>query len=123
MNGLKDVLQAQLLSRYGKKFDLIPRGSDLLVYFYELSLRVIKEDGINVFITQNSWLDTEYGAQFQKFLLSTTNVLAILDSDFKSFETANINTVITIFQGKKGCHKDIWGFTPTGHENEMDDDE
>ncbi len=106
-DGLKDVLQAQLLSRYGKKFDLIPRGSDLLVYFYELSLRVIKEDGINVFITQNSWLDTEYGAQFQKFLLSTTNVLAILDSDFKSFETANINTVITIFQGKKGCHKDI----------------
>ena len=30
---------------YGKRFDLIPRGSDLLIYFYELSLRVIKENG------------------------------------------------------------------------------
>ena len=104
---LKDKLQEQLHSRYGKKFDLIPRGSDLLIYFYELSLRVIKENGINVFITQNSWLDTEYGAQFQKYLRQKTNIISIIDSDFKSFETANINTVITIFQGRKGCSKDI----------------
>ena len=104
---LKDKLQEQLHIRYGKKFDLIPRGSDLLIYFYELSLRVIKENGINVFITQNSWLDTEYGSQFQKYLRQRTNVLSIIDSDFKSFETANINTVITIFQGRKGCSKDI----------------
>lgn len=93
---LKDKLQEQLHIRYGKRFDLIPRGSDLLIYFYELSLRVIKENGINVFITQNSWLDTEYGSQFQKYLRQRTNVLSIIDSDFKSFETANINTVITI---------------------------
>lgn len=104
---LKDKLQEQLHIRYGKKFDLIPRGSDLLIYFYELSLRVIKENGVNVFITQNSWLDTEYGSQFQKYLRQRTNVLSIIDSDFKSFETANINTVITIFQGRKGCSKDI----------------
>lgn len=104
---LKDKLQEQLHIRYGKRFDLIPRGSDLLIYFYELSLRVIKENGINVFITQNSWLDTEYGSQFQKYLRQRTNVLSIIDSDFKSFETANINTVITIFQGRKGCAKDI----------------
>ena len=93
---LKDKLQEQLHIRYGKRFDLIPRGSDLLIYFYELSLRVIKENGINVLITQNSWLDTEYGSQFQKYLRQRTNVLSIIDSDFKSFETANINTVITI---------------------------
>lgn len=104
---LKDKLQEQLHIRYGKRFELIPRGSDLLIYFYELSLRVIKENGINVFITQNSWLDTEYGSQFQKYLRQRTNVLSIIDSDFKSFETANINTVITIFQGRKGCSKDI----------------
>lgn len=104
---LKDKLQEQLHIRYGKKFDLIPRGSDLLIYFYELSLRVIKENGINVFITQNSWLDTEYGSQFQKYLRQRTNVLSIIDSDFKSFETANINTVITIFQGRKGFSKDV----------------
>lgn len=103
----KDVLQEQLKQRYGKKFDLIPRGSDLLIYFYELSLRMIKPDGINAFITQNSWLDTEYGSKFQDFLLETTNVLAIVDSDFKAFESANINTVITFFEGNQGCKKDV----------------
>lgn len=103
----KDVLQEQLKQRYGKKFDLIPRGSDLLIYFYELSLRMIKTDGINAFITQNSWLDTEYGSKFQDFLLKTTNVLAIVDSDFKAFESANINTVITFFEGNQGCKKDV----------------
>lgn len=103
----KDILQKQLKQRYGKKFDLITRGSDLLIYFYELSLRMIKPDGINAFITQNSWLDTEYGAKFQQFLLNMTNVLAIIDSDFKAFESANINTVITFFEGNKGCKKDV----------------
>ena len=103
----KDILQEQLKHRYGKKFDLIPRGSDLLIYFYELSLRLIKSTGINVFITQNSWLDTEYGSKFQQYLLKTTNILAIVDSDFKAFESANINTVITFLQGNAGCYKNI----------------
>lgn len=103
----KELLQKLLRERYGKKFDLIPRGSDLLIYFFELSLRLIKKTGINSFITQNSWLDTEYGSQFQKYLLKTTNVLAVLDSDYKAFETANINTVITFFEGNQGCKKDI----------------
>ena len=103
----KDNLQKQLKQRYGKKFDLIPRGSDLLIYFYELSIRLLKPNGINAFITQNSWLDTEYGSKFQQFLLKTTNVLAIVDSDFKAFESANINTVITFFEGNQGCIKNI----------------
>lgn len=79
---LKDKLQEQLHIRYGKRFDLIPRGSDLLIYFYELSLRVIKENGINVFITQNSWLDTEYGskdAQKTSCLHDSTLDMAITD--------------------------------------------
>ena len=104
---LKDKLQNQLQDIYGKNATLIPRGSDLLIYFYELSLRVMKKDGLNVFITQNSWLDTEYGFNFQQFLLSRTNILSIIDSDFKAFETANINTIITIFKGKLGCTEDI----------------
>ncbi|MEG1751517.1 MAG: N-6 DNA methylase [Clostridia bacterium] len=103
----KDKLQEQLKNRYGKNFDLIPRGSDLLIYFYELSLRLLKTNGINTFITQNSWLDTEYGSKFQQFLLKTTNILAIVDSDFKAFESANINTVITFFEGNQGCKKSI----------------
>lgn len=102
----KDKLQAYLISIYGNA-DFVARGADLLIYFYEASLRFINKRGVNVFITQNSWLDTEYGSKFQKYLLNKTNTLLVLDSDSKYFETANINTIITIFEGKQGCNKNI----------------
>lgn len=106
-DAMKDELQSIIKRRYDKNAGWFPRGADLLIYFFELSLRLIREDGINTFITQNSWLDTEFGKKFQDYLLETTNVLGIVDSDFKYFETADINTVITFFQGKEGCHKPV----------------
>ena len=104
---IKNLLQKIIKDRYGKGARYFPKGTDLLIYFFELSLRIIKPLGVNVFITQNSWLDTEYGRLFQDFLMGTTNVLAVIDSDFKYFENANINTVITIFEGRDGFYKDI----------------
>ena len=102
-NEFKDQLQSIMKSRYGSNAGWFSRGCDLLIYFFELSLRLIKKDGINTFITQNSWLDTEFGKKFQDYLLKTTNILAIVDSDYKYFETADINTVITFMQGNRGC--------------------
>lgn len=99
---LKDQLQEQLFYTYGKQGEkFFSRGADLLIFFYEFALRSISENGVCTFITQNSWLNSDYGKKFQNFLLSHTNVLAIIDSDFKHFTTANINTVITIFLGKQ----------------------
>lgn len=100
---MKDVLQSIVKRNYGKNANWFPRGCDLLIYFFELSFKLLKDDGINAFITQNSWLDTEFGKKFQQFLLHETSPLAIVDSDYKYFETANINTVITFI--KKGIGK------------------
>jgi hypothetical protein len=97
---LKNSLPAAVETRWGKKdASLIQRGADLLVYFFELSCYLIRQHGVITFITQNSWLDTDYGKQFQNFLISKTNILGVIDSDFKYFDTANTNTVITLFQG------------------------
>ncbi|MDZ7315137.1 MAG: DUF559 domain-containing protein [candidate division KSB1 bacterium] len=82
----------------------ITRGADLLVFFLETSLSLIHPQGIVVLITQNAWLDTDYGKHFQEFLLRTTHVSLVVDSDFKHFKSAygpNINTVITFFKGRK----------------------
>lgn len=87
--------------RWPKLSTYFTRGCDLLVYFYELSIYLLKENGINAFITQNSWLDTEYGKGFQSFLTKTVNVLGIIDSDYKYFDSSegpNINTIITFFK-------------------------
>lgn len=94
---LKGKLQKLMIDRYGKN-NCFPRGTDLLIYFFELANRILKDNRINAFITQNAWLDTEYGVKFQNFLMNNINVLAIIDSDYKYFKTADINTVITIFE-------------------------
>ncbi|MBX3458569.1 MAG: Eco57I restriction-modification methylase domain-containing protein [Planctomycetes bacterium] len=102
---LKSGLQLALKSRWPSldATSFIPRGADLLVYFFETSLRIVSPSGIVAFITQNAWLDTEYGKKFQRFLLLNTHVALVVDSDFKHFDSVegpNINTVITFFNGR-----------------------
>lgn len=101
---MKDKNLDSVKKRWGEKSIFFTRGCDLLIFFFELSLYLIKNNGINAFITQNSWLDTEYGKKFQEFLSNNTEILGIVDSDYKYFdnkEGPNINTIITFFKGKK----------------------
>ena len=100
-NILKVDLQREITIRRNEDKESFPRGADLLIFFYELSLRLLKNNGINVFITENSWLSTDYGKLFQHFLLKKCIVHAIIDSDYKYFETAEINTVITMLKNKQ----------------------
>lgn len=128
----KNILQESIKERYGKNADWIPRGADLLIYFFELSLRLINKNGINTFITQNSWLATEFGKKFQDYLINNTNVLAIVDSDYKYFETADINTVITFFKGTQKqstpvlfarCHENLKNYAvPASSASPLDKD-
>jgi adenine-specific DNA-methyltransferase len=100
----KNAYQNEINLKWHDKAKLVSRGADLLIYFYLISLCYLNGNGFLVFITQNAWLSTEYGKKFQKFLLETTNVRKILDSEFRYFPSGdgpNINTVITVFFGKK----------------------
>lgn len=105
---LKDRLQLQIQNYYNKQTaGLIARGADLLIYFLEMSTRFVTDTGIISFITSNGWLNNEYGHKFQKFLVQNTSVISIIDTDFKYFESANINTIITFFKGKKPTKNNI----------------
>ena len=89
---------------YGKQVvsdwqDALPRGSDLLIYFYARSAKFLNESGNGCFITQNAWLNTDYGHKFQQFSLNKFSFLKIIDSSSKFFpdrESQNINTIITL---------------------------
>ena len=100
---LKIAYQNSAKKRWNEDIKYITKGTDLLIYFFEHSIFNISRNGCIVFITQNSWLDTEYGRKFQKFLLRHTKVQKVVDSDFRYFpsgEGPNINAVITSFVGK-----------------------
>ena len=93
---------------YGKQVisdwkESLPRGSDLLIYFYARSAKFLNESGSGCFITQNAWLNTDYGHKFQRFSLNKFSFLKIIDSSSKFFfdsESQNINTIITVFVRK-----------------------
>lgn len=96
----KEALQDATESRWAEDSQYVTKGADLLIYFYERGISLIENDGLLVYIVQNSWLDTDYGKKFQQFLLKHTNVKSVVDSDLKHFDGPNINTVITVFSGK-----------------------
>ena len=96
----KTQYQAYLKKVWGNNAGLIPRGSDLMMYFYPKALEVLNSAGTACFITENSWLDTDYGSKCQEFLIKESNFHAVIDSKFKYFSGdngPNINTIISVF--------------------------
>jgi len=71
--------------------------SDLYTYFYIRALRLLNPNGVHTFICSNSWLDVGYGVWLQEFLLNRCPVELIIDNHSKrSFEAADVNTIISI---------------------------
>lgn len=76
----------------------IDKKSDYYVYFYFHGLSLLNQKGVLCFITSNSWLDVGYGKDLQEFLLKYVPIIGIYDNQAKrSFEHADINTIIVIF--------------------------
>ncbi|HQG66811.1 MAG: Eco57I restriction-modification methylase domain-containing protein [Smithella sp.] len=80
----------------------IDAKSDLYTYFYIRALRLLNPKGIHTFICSNSWLDVGYGVWLQEFLLNRCPVEFIIDNHAKrSFEAADINTIISIIHAPR----------------------
>jgi len=76
------------------------KRSDLYAYFFIQGVNLLNPKGVLVFITSNSWLDVDYGTQLQEFFLRFTNLRRIIDYTTRSFEQADVNTVITVLTRK-----------------------
>ena len=104
------LLSADRKTSYGSQVTMdwnetLPRGSDLLVYFYARAFRILHVDGHGCFITHNAWLSTDYGKKFQRFSLDKASFVRIVDTSDKFFadtKSQNINAVITLFSRNLG---------------------
>ncbi|MBN1971024.1 MAG: Eco57I restriction-modification methylase domain-containing protein [Candidatus Delongbacteria bacterium] len=76
----------------------LDKVSDFYIYFYYSNLKIIKKKGIHTFIVSNSWLDVRFGFLFQEFLCKNIQILQFIDSSKRSFQQAEINTIISILQ-------------------------
>lgn len=76
--------------------------SDLYTYFYAFTLNLLNENGFHCFICSNSWLDVGFGVWLQEFLLEHCRMHYIIDNHAKrSFASADVNTIITLFEAPK----------------------
>ena len=82
-----------------KRYTCYTGAADLYVYFYERGLQLLSPNGIHTFICSNSWLDVNYGAPLQKYLLDNTAGAVICHSEAeREFESADINTIVSILR-------------------------
>ena len=104
------LLSPEMKDSYGKQVRRdwsasLPRGSDLLIYFYARGFWVLATNGYGCFITHNAWLSTDYGKKFQDFSLDKASFDKIVDTSDKFFSdtrSQNINAVITLFSRTPG---------------------
>jgi len=88
---------------YVDKHWKMDKKSDLYVYFYLLGMSLLNKNGVFVFITSNSWLDVGYGAGLQEWLLKHMEIVDVYDNQARrSFKSADVNTVIVIFNKPEG---------------------
>jgi methylase of polypeptide subunit release factors len=98
----QDRYKNELREYVDRNFDIDIGGQiDLYLYFFFRGVDLLRPGGTLNLITSNSWLDTEFGQSIQELLLSETSPQYILDNtSMRSFDEADINTVITVAQRK-----------------------
>ena len=90
--------------RYEKSFN---NSADLYVYFYDLSIQILKENGMLGFITPNKWMERKYGFELRKYLKSY-NILQIINfGELKVFKDASTEPEITILKNQINISSDI----------------
>lgn len=96
--GEKEVIYEALALDYGKNFKVSKRSSLYAYVFYHSGV-FLKEGGYLGFITSNSYLDTDYGIDLQKWMLENFRIVAVIDSKVERFfPSADVNTCVTILQ-------------------------
>ena len=84
---------------FKKRYTCYTGTADLYVYFYERGLQLLSPNGVHTFICSNSWLDVNYGAPLQKYVLENTVGAVICHSEAKrEFKSADINTIVSIIR-------------------------
>jgi len=103
--GNPPYVRQELLSPYkpyfAEKYKCYSGMADLYVYFYALSVNLLKNDGLLGFITSNKWMERKYGFELRRFLKQYEIIKIINFGELKIFEDASTEPAIVILKKKK----------------------
>lgn len=98
---MKDAYLSQVVTDWG---ETLPRGSDLLMYFFARTPTFLHHSGSGYLIAQNAWLSTDYGKKFQDFSWDKFSVTRVIDTSARFFSDRDgpqINAVITVLGNRR----------------------
>jgi type I restriction-modification system DNA methylase subunit len=82
-----------------KIYEVANGTADLFVYFYELGIRMLKQNGLKGFICSNKFFRAKYGEKLREYILKNTTIEEIADfNGVKIFEAATVDSAITILK-------------------------
>ena len=99
-------------------YETFERTGDLYAIFYERGIKILKEGGIETFITSSQWMKAGYGRSLRKYFLSK-NPLKLILLGPGVFESATVDTNILIIQNTEN-KKQLAGITITEMEQLTD---
>ncbi|HJT33517.1 MAG TPA: N-6 DNA methylase, partial [Pirellulales bacterium] len=87
-----------------QKFKSYHGTADIFVYFFELGLSILRENGRLAFITSGSWVRSSFGEPLRRYLVDQAAIESMVDfGEFQPFEDAEmIRPSITVLQKKRG---------------------
>lgn len=108
--GNPPYLGGQFLKRNKSEYDFILKNYevaeyqfDLYVLFYELAVKITKNDGYCSYITPNTWFTNISNKSLRHYILKHTSIRCIVDySDYNVFVDAVVMTAIIVLQKRNG---------------------
>lgn len=111
--GNPPYVRQELLGNIQKKYfsvkypNVFNGTADLYVYFYNLSLTILKTNGLLGFITPNKWMERKYGLELRKYLQSFHIQQIINYGELRIFDDASTEPEITIISNSENNKSDI----------------
>jgi len=83
-------------------YETFIKTGDIYSLFYELGIKLLKQNGFLAFITSNKWMRAAYGESLRKYFVEKSNPQILIDfGGIQVFDTATVDTNILITQKAK----------------------
>lgn len=107
----------------GSDYHAVPGKSNLYIYFLQKALKHLREKGVLVAITYDSWLFTDFGRSFKEFLFESHSLKKIIHFKKGAFDNVNVGaTIIVVTPHKQHSQVDYYPFESPeelGHAGEL----
>jgi hypothetical protein len=103
--GGRDWKNKEIENYFLNKYEVAEYQFDMYILFWELGIRLTKEEGLSSYITPNTWLNNQKNTQLRNYILSKTSIISLVDySQIEVFKDATVLTTIAIL--KKSTHNE-----------------